>query len=141
MTATDPNHQPLELDALEFELTDFSDAKQAMEQLPPGVTTAQTLVPGYWESRRRKPTATDRALSGAAIDWLLGLPANLRPTATCERYPRIVNAIAMSWPRPHERETLLAGLLADPHRPRTGFPAPVRIELEALQAAFRPTGR
>lgn len=140
MKTYDPSQPQVELEALEFELTDFSSAKQAMDELPPGVTTAQTLVPGYWESRRRKPVATDRALTGAAIDWLLSLPAALRPTATSERYPRIVNAIATSWANPHERAALLSGLLADPKRPRTGFPAPVRIELEALQASLKSPG-
>jgi len=131
----DPAHH--EFDALDFELTDISDARHALDELPAGLSTAQTLQPGYWLERRRKPTATDRALTGAAIDWLIGLPQALRPTNTCERYPRIVNAIAESWKQPAERDALLDSLINDRRSQRAGFPLPVRLEIEALHAALR----
>jgi hypothetical protein len=135
MTLPPLDPEPAPLDALEFELTDLQQARQALDELPPGVMTAQTLAPDYWPSHRRRPTATDRALTGAAIDWLLGLPAQLRPTATCERFPRIVNAMAACWTRPAEREVLLAQLLHDKRRQRVGFPPPVRAEIQALHEA------
>jgi len=133
MPPLDPDPAPL--DALEFEFTDLLQARQALDELPPGVMTAQTLAPDYWPSHRRRPTATDRALTGAAIDWLLGLPAQLRPTTTCERFPRVANAMAACWTRPEEREALLAQLLHDKRRQRSGFPAAVQAEIRALQAA------
>ena len=135
---THPSEQPPSaFDALEFELTDLSDARHALDELPAGVTTAQTLAPGYWLERRRKPTATDRALTGTAIDWLLGLPQQLRPSVTCERFPRIVNALAAAWAQPSDRNALLDSLLGDGRSHRAGFPAPVRQEIEALRAAAR----
>ena len=135
MTTNPLDPDPAPLDALEFELTDLMQARQALDELPPGVMTAQTLAPDYWPSHRRRPTATDRALTGTAIDWLLSLPAQLRPNVTCERFPRIVNAMAACWARPAEREVLLAQLLHDKRRQRAGFPPPVRAEILALQAA------
>ena len=138
---TNPSDQsPPAFDALEFELTDLSDARHALDELPAGVMTAQTLAPGYWLERRRKPTATDRALTGAAIDWLLRLPERLRPTATCERFPRIVNAIAASWAQPAERDALLDNLLGNGRSQRAGFPLQVRTEIEALRTATRAPG-
>ena len=140
----DPSQPPRPIaasDALEFELTDISDAKHALEELPPGVGKAETLATGYWLTRRRKPVPTDRALTGAAIDWLLGLPPGLRPNAMCERFPRVVNAIAEVWARPDERRHLLDRLLTDDRGRREGFPLPVRAEIEALRSADRVPGR
>jgi len=137
MSSPPPDQAPYALDALEFELTDLSDAKHALDELPPGVMSVQTLAPGYWTERRRKAIVTDRALTGVAIDWLLALPAQLRPTATCEQFPRIVNAIAASWQRPQDRDALLDSLLSDQRGHRAGFPLQVRTEIESLRAAAR----
>jgi len=134
------DQSPPAFDALEFEITDLSDAKHALDELPAGVMTAQTLAPGYWLERRRKPTATDRALTGAAIDWLLALPERLRPKATCEQFPRIVNAIAASWTQPVDRDMLLNSLLGNSRSQRAGFPPLVRTEIEALRTAVRASG-
>jgi hypothetical protein len=137
MPPSPPDRPPPAFDALEFELTDLSDAKHALDELPAGVITAQRLAPGYWLDQRRRPTATDRALTGVAIDWLLGLPEQFRPTATCEQFPRIVNAVAASWAQPVERDVLLDSLLSNRRSHRAGCPLPVRIEIEALRAAAR----
>lgn len=135
MTIQGPDSKPAPIDALEFELTDFTDARQALDELPPGVGTARTLEPGYWESRRRKPEVTDRALTGAAIDWLLALPPELRPKTLCERFPRVANALAKAWPDPADRRAAMDRLANDDRGRRAGFPHPVRVEIEALYAA------
>jgi hypothetical protein len=137
MPSNQHDQPPSAFDALEFEFTDLSDARHALDELPAGVMTAQTLAPGYWLNHRRKAIATDRALTGAAIDWLLGLPERLRPTATCEQFPRIVNALAASWTQPADRDALLDSLLSDSRSHRAGFPLPVRTEIEALRTAAR----
>lgn len=129
-----PRTQPA---ALEFEITDLGEARLALEELPAGVGRAATLDPGYWRSRRREPVPGDRALTGAAIDWLLGLPAGLRPVVTGERFPRIVNSLARAWPTPDARDSVLRELLYDTRPGRAGFPPPVRQELEALRVAHR----
>lgn len=137
MNTHGPDSRPPELGALDFELTDFDEARQAMDELPPGVGTVRTLEPGYWESRRRKAEVTDRALTGAAIDWMLALPPDLRPKALCERYPRVANALAAAWPDPGDRRAAMERLANDERGQRAGFPHAVRMEIEMLYAAVR----
>jgi hypothetical protein len=135
MTAdSDPDSTLPTLDALEFELTDIDEARRAHDALPEGVERLPELDPGYWERRRRKPLPTDRALTGSTIDWLLSLPAALRPTGLCESHPRAANAIAAATPGAERRE-VLNELLGDQRGRRKGFPQAVRKELEALRDA------
>ncbi len=137
MNTHGPDSKPPELGALNFELTDFDDARHALDELPPGVGTARALEPGYWDSRRRKPQVTDRALTGAAIDWLLALPPDLRPKALCERYPRVANALAAVWPDRADRHAAIERLVNDERGQRAGFPHAIRMEIETLAAAVR----
>jgi hypothetical protein len=131
MFSQQPPKKPPLPDALDFELTDFEDAKRSLEELPPGVDQAQSLFKG-WESLRRKPLPTDRALTGVAMDWVVGLPPALRPHATCERYPRVANAVAESWNDLVHSLSVLEHLLQDHRGGRRGFPVPVQQELQAL---------
>ncbi|HEY1393248.1 MAG TPA: hypothetical protein VFV25_07715, partial [Methylibium sp.] len=84
-------------DGLDFQLTDFDEARAALDELPPGINEVQRLKPGFWDARRRKPMATDRALAGSTMDWVMGLTPGLRPRVLCERFPRIANALAACW--------------------------------------------
>lgn len=129
MTPTPRN----DFDGLDFELTDFEEARRCHDQLPPGVTTAQTLEPGYWIGQRRPTQPSDRALSGQTIQWLLELPAAMRPKTLVDRFPRIANRLADSWPQRAEFRTLLEDLLVDRRGRRRGFPPEVAAELEALR--------
>lgn len=131
-----PDRAASSADSLEFEITDFIDAKQALDELPAGVSKIPTYAPDYWLSRRRKTMPTDRAMTGVTIDWVLGLPPSLRPKATCERFPRVANAIAAVWALPAERKALLDRMLNDERTGREGFPAAVRAELKALADAI-----
>ena len=137
MNTHGPDSKPPELGALNFELTDFDDARHALDELPPGVGTVRTLEPGYWDSRRRKPQVTDRALTGAAIDWMLALPPDLRPKALCERFPRVANALATVWPDRAGRHAAIERLVNDERGQRAGFPHAIRMEIETLAAAVR----
>lgn len=123
---------PPVLDALEFELTDLDDARRALDELPPGIGAAQAIGPGYWQGRRRPPQPTDRALTGAAIAWMLGLREDLRPRELCERFPRLANALAVVWPDAAQRQRALERLVNDERGQRAGFPHAVRMELELL---------
>jgi hypothetical protein len=133
---TDPfaAKRPAAPGSIEFEPTNFEDARLALEELPEGVDKVQMLAPDYWEQRRRKPVPTDRALQGRTIEWLLDLPVSLQPRELCERYPRAANAIAAAWHQA-ERVAVLDELLSDRGGTRRGFPPEVKSELQALRYA------
>jgi hypothetical protein len=129
-----PKPPPPSLDSIDFEITDFDAARQVLDDLPPGVGRAKAMEPGYWEQQRRRPTPTDRALTGAAMDWVIGLAPALRPHATCEQFPRVVNAIANSWGDTEYSVQVLDHMIKDYRGGRRGFPAAVQQELAALLA-------
>jgi hypothetical protein len=118
--------------SIEFEVTDFDDARRALDELPAGVEQVQTLFSGSWADRRRKPLPTDRALTGVAMDWVVSLPTQLRPHATCEQFPRVVNAIADSWVDVAFSIQVLDHMINDYRGGRRGFPPAVKQELEVL---------
>ena len=120
--------------SIDFELTDFDDARQAMNELPAGVAEVQHMRPKFWEDQRRKSTPTDRALTGSAIDWIIGLPPGLRPHLTCEQFPRVINAIAGSWSDVAYSLQVLDHMIRDYRGGRRGFPTSVQRELAALHA-------
>lgn len=124
--------KPPALDSIDFEVTDFDSARQALDELPAGVGRAQVLQPGFWDQHRRKPTPTDRALTGAAMDWVIGLTPDLRPHATCEHFPRVVNAIAASWDDAPQCVRVLEQMINDYRGGRRGFPPAVQEELALL---------
>ena len=119
--------------SIDFEPTDFHNARRALDELPAGIREVAHLAPGYWEQRRRRPVASDRALTGTAIDWIIALPAATRPRTLCEKYPRVANQIAETW-RDHARTAQALGhLLVDERGGRHGFPADVQLEIRRLQ--------
>ena len=126
--------------SIDFEITDFEHARQALDELPPGIAEVKHLQPGFWEQQRRKPTPADRALTGAAMDWVIGLPPALRPHITCEQFPRVVNAIASAWADTSHSLQVLEHMINDYRGGRRGFPAGVQQELAALLAHQRARG-
>lgn len=139
MAHATPNDKKDDLAPLEFELTDFDTARQALDALPPGVAEVHRLQPGYWEERRRPAQPTDRALAGGSLEWMVRLPPSLRPRATAEQYPRVVNRIAASWSDPSAAWQTLDDLLEDHRGGRRGFPFEVESELKSLRR-FRAQG-
>ena len=117
---------------MEFQPTTIDDARAVLDELPPDVARVLESVPGYWQRNRRSPLATDRALTGRAMDWTRQLPENLRPRLTTERYPRIVNAIADTWPDAKARAEMFDHLLNDRRVGRRGFPFDIEREIAAL---------
>jgi hypothetical protein len=138
MSGQPPTKPPANgLDMIEFEITDFDTARHALDELPPGVAEAKQLLAGSWDRQRRKPTPTDRALTGQAMDWVIGLPPTLRPHATCEQFPRVANAIAASWRDTTYSLRVLDHMVNDYRGGRRGFPETAASELAALYAHQR----
>lgn len=118
---------------IEFEFTDVKEAHRVAEQSTVAADI-ERLMPGYWEAQRRKSTPADRALTGAGIDWVLALPAEVRPKALCEQFPRIANHLAEHWhDRPNARLALMR-LLADERGQRKGFSLQIQQEIGRLAA-------
>jgi hypothetical protein len=119
--------------SIDFEPTDLSEARKVLDLLPDGLAEVTSISQG-WADRRRRPTPTDRALTGASIDWLVGLPSSVRPTALCNQYPRIANALAEAWPDKERCDSVLAALRADQRGKRQGFAPAIQLEIERLRA-------
>ena len=117
---------------MEFQPVSIDAARAALDELPSGVERVLETVPGFWQKNRRAAIATDRALTGRAMDWTVQLPESVRPHVTSERYPRIVNAIAEAWPDPEARTEMFEHLLNDRRVGRRGFPTDVEREISAL---------
>ncbi len=128
-----PGPQAPASSGFEFELTDFATARAAHDAIPEGVGVLPDRLPDFWNARRRRPVATDKALTGATIAWLLSLPPSRRPHTLCERYPRVANALAAVWTQPQAREEFIAGLGINRPGGRMGFPIEVQRELDELR--------
>jgi len=122
--------------AIEFELTDFEVARQVLDELPAGLDPVH-IDPTYWATRRRPALASDRALTGHALDWMVSLPPSLRPQQLGRLFPRIANALAQLWSDHGQAQQALEGLLVDRRGGRRGLPDPVQAELLALQAHLK----
>ena len=125
-------YQPSPSGLMDFQPVSIDAARAALDELPSGVERVLEGVPGYWQKNRRVALATDRALTGRAMDWIGDLPESLRPIVTTERYARIVNAIAAAWDDPAERADIFDHLLNDRRAGRRGFPIDVEREISAL---------
>ena len=131
-TSPPPKYKPTPSGMMEFEAVSIVEARDVLEALPPDVARVLESVPGYWQNNRRPALATDRALTGRAMEWLGRLPESLRPQLTVARYPRIINVIAAAWPVASHRSDVFDHLLNDRRIGRRGFPVDIEREIAAL---------
>ena len=117
---------------MEFQHVSIEAARAELDALPPDVARVLETVPGYWQKHRRSALATDRALTGAAMEWLGRLPENVRPDLTALRYARVCNALAEAWYVAEARADMFDHLLNDRRIGRRGFPIEVEQEISAL---------
>jgi hypothetical protein len=68
--------------------------------------------------------------------WLDGLPPDVRPVRLAEKYPRLVNLIALEWHTPAAFAKLMDELLTDHRGGRKGFAVEILHELSALRAHY-----
>lgn len=121
-------------EGLEFELTDIDDARRTLDAESISQFDVNGIDrPEHWKRLRRASLPTDRALTGQAIDWLMALPAALRPQLASRQFPRIINALAEAWDEPDQCQAAFDRLLNDGRKGRKGFPPAVRNELSALR--------
>jgi len=126
--------QPLKpVGSIDFEETDFEQARAALEEPPAGVKVLRRLDPGYWLKRRKPAEPKDRELTAFAWRWLDELPPDVRPIDLPRSFPRIVNRLAESWHDVSACTALLAELVVDQRGDRRGFPMRVALELVALR--------
>jgi hypothetical protein len=85
-----------------------------------------------WARVRAPVRQRDLVLDERARRWLARLPADMRPDALAERFPRIVNRLAVLWRDAGLTEVLLVDLLTDTRGGRQGFPPAIVNELEVL---------
>ena len=125
--------------SFEFELTDFAEAREALdnESIALAAEAARPAEPTDWNRRRRPRTASDRALTGVAIDWLLRMPPEVRPNRLSELMPRLVNQIAAAWSDRTRCLSALDDLLTDKRGGRRGLPYELREEVRRLQTQLR----
>jgi len=94
---------------------------------------ADSSKPDWTEHRKAHPL---EALQPATTRWIATLPAEFRPTAVGETFPRIANALAEQWSRPEALTSYLSELLVDTRGGRRGFPVKVLRELHTLRAFY-----
>ena len=119
-------------DGLEFEITSFDQAREALEELPPGMK-ARSRSDASDSTFRRKPIAArDRIVSPQAWSWLESLPSEVRPKALVVQFPHVVNQLALLWRSDAECLHHLRNLMVDQRGGRRGFPVAVADEIAKL---------
>ena len=106
----------------------FAEARPALASEPG--------TPSEWQAVRRNIDTNDNALYDRTFKWLATLPAAVRPMATGQRYPRIVNRIGDLWGHCEYTRLHFQSFLIDRRKGRKGFPSEVKCELEALQRYY-----
>jgi hypothetical protein len=86
-------------------------------------------------TNQRKAKPADKLLP-VSIDWLKGIPGEVRPVALATRYARIVNLLARQWDDREACGAYFDDLLVDRRGNRRGFPAVVKSDISILHNYF-----
>ena len=92
----------------------------------------------YLRQRREQPVNVPFPQT---LDWIGNLPPDVQPHALLSQFPRIANAIALTWNEAVACKAVMNKLLVDTRGNRRGFPKMVRRELLALWAFRDPALR
>lgn len=79
----------------------------------------------------RAPTLEPRT-----IQWMAGLPQNLRPNELATRFPHIANQLAARWESAADCRSYFDEVLLDSRGNRKGLPEHVALELATLKNHF-----
>jgi len=133
----EPHDKKRSEEPLQFETTDFADARRALDEPPAGLEVARTLREPSWAGRRRPAEPTDHAILGRTVAWLLHLAPDARPTHLADAIPRIANALADRWSDQRAAAAYVGDLLIDRRGGRKGFPPEIKRELVMLHLVLR----
>ena len=117
---------------IEFEQVEPEAVAKELDAAADDTQDTDPLSINFGRTKDSKPTAAERMLCGAAIDWLLALPVDSRPKALCERFPHVANRLAKEWPQATLSSRSLQVLASDARWGRPGFPAQVQGELQRM---------
>ncbi len=134
MNPQPPSPPPAPDEGFEFELTDFASAREALDESVIDIArhNARPTDPAEWAKRRRPASPADRALTGEAIAWMLGLPERIRPEQLAARMPRLANQIAAAWNDRLRCANALHALTIDDRGGRRGLPIDILAEVQFL---------
>jgi hypothetical protein len=110
--------------SLDFEKISIEDAVKSIDRVshPESVKDWSSL---------RAPSRPE-GLQDATMQWMAGLPFEMRPRALAREFPRIANKLCELWKRPAQCEPYLKQLIWDNRGGRKGFPGPVAQELTTI---------
>lgn len=84
----------------------------------------------------RRAQSEPVTLDAKTIQWMAGLPQNLRPNQMATRFPHIANRLAATWNSGEECRRYFDEVLLDRRGDRQGLPERVGSELAALKNHF-----
>lgn len=128
-------------DALAFEVVDLEEAKKALDSAVVPTQKTQAAAPSRPNfsaaaaPARRQPQAPEE-LPPATIQWIISLPALVRPLYLTKSYPKIANKLAVLWPNAEITQQYFNDLLMDKRGGRQGFPREVFDDLMRLLQHF-----
>jgi hypothetical protein len=88
--------------------------------------------PPFDPEQLRRGQPLNQALP-ATWRWVEGLPPQIRPLSLLDKFPRIANVLARTWPDAPSFAAYVDSLLQDRRGGRRGFPSDVRSELMMLR--------
>jgi hypothetical protein len=134
MSNQPPQFRPsgtIEFEQVAFEAPAAKPVQAQVPQVDPSID-ADPLSVTFGRKKDDKPSAAERMLAGATIDWLVAFPNEARPKALCERFAHVANRLAKEWPNAARSVQSLNTLIADARWGSAGFPAQVQGELKRL---------
>jgi hypothetical protein len=130
VSAKKSGYVPRRSGLMDFEPVTVEEARAALDEIDAAI--ASLINPDYWLKVRRPPLPSDRALTGRSMKFLSELADEVRPQATMQRYPRVINALVDVWNDAQARDEAFESLLNDRRKGRRGFPIDVERELSTL---------
>jgi len=91
-----------------------------------------------YHQRAQKPGTTTRRRAGPeqlypqTIEWVRGLPREMRPLHIVKYFPHVANKLYLTWNSPQHFERCMREFMLDSRGGRQGFPPAVASELASL---------